>query len=183
MPGSRQARRSRASGSDCVRGIRISPRNSWCCSRKFATGSFASGCSPCWRDFWRPGYHADGRRPLRHALLLVAQRRPEIGVRIALGARSEQVVGMMMREAARLLLIGSVAGVLISLFAGRTAASLSFGVTASDPLILGGACALLVAISAIASFLPAWRASRINPAQVPDRCVASSGKGSKPVSP
>ncbi len=96
----------------------------------------------------------------------VAQRRAEIGVRIALGARSEQVVGMMMREAARLLLIGSVAGVLISVFAGRTAASLLFGVTASDPLILGGACALLVAISAVASFLPAWRASRINPAQV-----------------
>ena len=47
-----------------------------------------------------------------------------------------------------------------------SAASLLFGVTASDPLILGGACALLVAISAVASFLPAWRASRINPAQV-----------------
>jgi ABC-type antimicrobial peptide transport system permease subunit len=96
----------------------------------------------------------------------VAQRRPEIGVRLALGARSEQVVGMMMRETATLLVAGSLAGLLISVFAGRTAASLLFGVRASDPLILGGACALLAAIAAAASFLPARRASRINPAQV-----------------
>ena len=96
----------------------------------------------------------------------VAQRRPEIGVRLALGARSEQVVGMMMRETATLLVAGSLAGLLISVFAGRMAASLLFGVRVSDPLILAGACALLAAIAAAASFLPARRASRINPAQV-----------------
>jgi ABC-type antimicrobial peptide transport system permease subunit len=96
----------------------------------------------------------------------VLRRRPEIGVRLALGASRRQVMGLVMREAGWLLVIGVAAGVLVSLLAGRSASTLLFGVTPQDPLTLTGACVLLGVIAAAASFLPARRASRIDPAQM-----------------
>jgi predicted permease len=93
----------------------------------------------------------------------VSERRQEIGVRVALGATRPQVVTMMMREAGWLLAIGLVAGVGLSLLASRSAASLLFGVTPHDPLTLFAACTLLLVIAAIASFLPARSASRLDP--------------------
>ena len=96
----------------------------------------------------------------------VTQRRPELGVRIALGARPAHVIGMMMREAGSLMIIGGAVGIVASLFAGRTAASLLFGVEPNDPKILSAAFALLVGVALAASFLPARRAARISPAQV-----------------
>jgi predicted permease len=93
----------------------------------------------------------------------VAQRRQEIGIRIALGARRTQVIAMVMREAARLLLIGAVAGTAMSLAAGRSTASLLFGVTAYDPLTLSAALLLLTTIAIMASLLPARTAARQDP--------------------
>ncbi|HLW79817.1 MAG TPA: ABC transporter permease, partial [Terriglobia bacterium] len=94
---------------------------------------------------------------------VVARRRNEIGIRMALGAEREDVIGMVMREAWRLLAIGVVAGTAMSLVAGRWASSLLFGLKPYDPLTLGAAGALLAAIASLASFLPARRASRVDP--------------------
>jgi ABC-type antimicrobial peptide transport system permease subunit len=94
---------------------------------------------------------------------LVARRRNEIGIRLALGAERRQVVAMVMREAGRLLLTGVVTGAALSLVAGRGARSLLFGLKAYDPPTLIGAALLLAMIAAAASFLPARRASRLDP--------------------
>ena len=97
---------------------------------------------------------------------VVAQRRPEIGVRVALGARRLDVLGLVMGEAGKLVVFGVVAGLGLSVLAGPSVASLLFGVQPTDPLLLASACAVLAAIAAIASFLPARRAARVDPAQL-----------------
>jgi putative ABC transport system permease protein len=94
---------------------------------------------------------------------VVTRRRNEIGIRVALGANSGQVIGMVMREAGLLLLIGVVIGTALSLAAGRAVTSLLFGLKPYDPLTLAAAAGLLVAIGAVASFLPARRASKVDP--------------------
>jgi predicted permease len=94
---------------------------------------------------------------------LVARRRNEIGIRLALGAERGQVVVMVMREALRLLAIGVVTGLALSLIAGRGAQSLLFGLKPYDPVTLVAAALLLALIAAAASFLPARRASRLDP--------------------
>jgi predicted permease len=94
---------------------------------------------------------------------IVARRKNEIGIRLALGSRPGQVVGMMMREAALMLVIGTILGLALALASGRAANSLLYGVTAYDPLMLGSAWALLAAIAALASFIPAIRAARLDP--------------------
>ena len=94
---------------------------------------------------------------------LVTRRRNEIGIRLALGASRGHVVRMVMREAGWLLVIGLVTGTALSLAAGRSAGSLLFGLKPYDPLTLAAASALLAAIAALASFLPARRASKLDP--------------------
>jgi ABC-type antimicrobial peptide transport system permease subunit len=94
---------------------------------------------------------------------VVTRRRNEIGIRMALGARGGQVAGMIVREAARLLAIGVVIGTALALIAGRSASSLLFGLKPYDPLTLAGASVLLTVIALGASFLPARRASRMDP--------------------
>jgi predicted permease len=96
----------------------------------------------------------------------VAQRRPEIGVRIALGALRLHVIGLVMREAGWLLVTGVIFGTMFALVAGRTASTLLFGVKPNDPVTLVAACLLLTMIAAVASFFPARRASHIDPAQM-----------------
>ena len=93
----------------------------------------------------------------------MARRRNEIGIRMALGAQRGQVVAMVMREAGRLLVIGVVAGTALSLVAGRGANSLLFGLEPHDPLTLLSAGALLAVIAALASYLPARRATKVDP--------------------
>ena len=93
----------------------------------------------------------------------VAQRRQEIGIRVALGARRTQVITMVIREAAVLLTTGAAIGTGVSLLAGRSTASLLFGITSYDPLTLTAACLLLAAIAMIASLLPARTAARQDP--------------------
>lgn len=94
---------------------------------------------------------------------LVMQRRNEIGIRIALGANRGQVVGMVMREAGFLLAIGVIIGTVLALLSGRAAESLLFGLKSSDPLTLTAAAVLLIAIGALASFVPARRAAQLDP--------------------
>jgi ABC-type antimicrobial peptide transport system permease subunit len=94
---------------------------------------------------------------------VVARRRNEIGIRMALGARRGQVVGMVMREAAWLLVVGLLIGTVSWLMVGRTAGSLLFELKAHDPLTVAGAAAFLAVIAALASLLPARRASKLDP--------------------
>jgi len=93
----------------------------------------------------------------------VARRTNEIGIRMALGAQRGNVVGMIMREAGFLLAIGIAVGAALSLAAARTATSLLFGLKPHDPATLGLAVVALAAVAAAASFLPAHRASRLDP--------------------
>ena len=81
---------------------------------------------------------------------MVARRRNEIGVRIALGASRGRVIGLVLREAVVLLAIGLTVGTALALWAGRAAASLIYGMTPRDPLTLGAAVALLAAVALIA---------------------------------
>jgi predicted permease len=94
---------------------------------------------------------------------IVAMRRNEIGIRMALGASRGDVVGIIVRQTLVLLALGVGVGVLLALAAVRSASSLLFGLQPNDPLTFAGASALLVTIALIASFLPARRASRVDP--------------------
>jgi ABC-type antimicrobial peptide transport system permease subunit len=94
---------------------------------------------------------------------MVTQRTNEIGIRMALGAQRGDVVRVIMRESGILLLIGLLAGTGLALAAARAASSLVFGLKARDPLTLVLAVATLSVVSAVASFVPAYRASRLDP--------------------
>jgi putative ABC transport system permease protein len=93
----------------------------------------------------------------------VAQRTQEIGVRLALGADRGRIVKMIMREATLLLTIGLAAGILLALAAAKTAGALLYGLQPHDPVTYLLAIALLAAVAAAASYLPARRASRVDP--------------------
>jgi predicted permease len=94
---------------------------------------------------------------------MVTRRRNEIGIRLALGAARAQVVSMVMREAALLLLIGIPIGAALAILAGRGAGTLLFGLKSYDPLTFAIAAALLILIAAVSSFLPARRAAKLDP--------------------
>jgi putative ABC transport system permease protein len=94
---------------------------------------------------------------------MVARRRNEIGVRIALGATRGRVVGLVLREALLLLAVGLAVGVALAVWAGQAAASLVYGIKPRDPLILAGGVALLAIVAMAASYGPASRASRLLP--------------------
>lgn len=94
---------------------------------------------------------------------MVVRRRGEIGIRMALGADRRNVVGLVLREAGLLLLIGIAAGGAAALGAARAARSLLFGLKPNDPSTIALAVGLLCLVSLVAAFLPAWRASRLQP--------------------
>jgi len=93
----------------------------------------------------------------------VARRRVEIGVRMALGADRARVVGMIVREAALLLVAGVIAGTVLGIAAGRWASALLYDLKPWDPLTIGLAIVALGAATLLASWLPARRASRLEP--------------------
>jgi ABC-type antimicrobial peptide transport system permease subunit len=94
---------------------------------------------------------------------MVTERRREIGIRMALGADQGTVVGDVMRQGLSLAGAGIVLGLVAALGLGRLVASLLFGVQASDPVTLSAVMATIALVAAVASGLPAWRASRVDP--------------------
>jgi predicted permease len=94
---------------------------------------------------------------------MVARRRNEIGVRIALGANRGSVVGLVLQEAILLLAAGLTIGLGFAVWVGQAAASLIYGMKPRDPLTLGSAVVLLAVVALLASYGPAWRASRLEP--------------------
>jgi putative ABC transport system permease protein len=94
---------------------------------------------------------------------MVARRRNEIGIRIALGADRSTILNLVIKEAGALLGAGLVIGTALALATARTAASLLFGLKPTDPASIAAAIALLALVALAASFLPALRASRVEP--------------------
>jgi len=93
----------------------------------------------------------------------VARRTREIGVRMALGAVESDVIWLVMREVCALVGTGLVLGLLASVAATRAIGSQLYGVTASDPTAMIGAAALLLVVALVAGYVPARRATRVNP--------------------
>jgi ABC-type antimicrobial peptide transport system permease subunit len=94
---------------------------------------------------------------------MIARRRNEIGLRVALGADRARVIRLVLREAAVLVAVGLAAGALIAVWAGRAAASLLFGLQPHDPVTMAAAMALLAAVALLASYVPARRAAALEP--------------------
>ena len=96
---------------------------------------------------------------------LVAQRRREIGVRLAVGASPGDVVWLFVREGAALTLVGLGAGVAGALAAGQWISAMLFGVTPADPVTLGMVVGALAASAACATYIPARRAAAVDPSE------------------
>jgi putative ABC transport system permease protein len=95
---------------------------------------------------------------------LVARRTRELGIRMALGATPAGVVALVMKDGVRVLGVGVAVGFVMAVGAGYLVSSLVVGVRPLDPLVFTGATVALVAAVGAASYLPARRATRIDPA-------------------
>jgi predicted permease len=93
----------------------------------------------------------------------VTQRHHEMGVRIALGASTGHLLRLVVGEGLRVTLLGIVLGAAGAFLAGKLIASLLFGVPARDPLTFGVVAIVLLVVATLASLIPAWRASRVDP--------------------
>jgi predicted permease len=93
----------------------------------------------------------------------VARRTNEIGIRMALGARRSDVLGMVARESLLLVLAGIACGIPAALAAAPVIENRLFRVGPSDPLTIGGAAVLMIAVAAVAGMLPARKASKVDP--------------------
>jgi macrolide transport system ATP-binding/permease protein len=93
----------------------------------------------------------------------VARRTREIGIRIALGARPSAVVGLVMQQGLIVASAGLATGCLLAIAATRAIAGVLYGVSAADPISWIAAATVLLLVSAVANFVPAWRASRVDP--------------------
>jgi predicted permease len=95
----------------------------------------------------------------------VAQRRREIGVRLALGAQPKQILRQFLGLGLRFLAIGLPLGLISATLVGRAMAGLLFGIGPADPVVLGGTTAVLTAVTVFACLLPARRAARVSPSE------------------
>ncbi len=93
----------------------------------------------------------------------VARRTQEIGIRMALGARRQDVLRMVLGGGARLAMLGVILGVAAALAITRLMSSLLFGISATDPLTFAGVALLLALVALLASYVPARRATRVDP--------------------
>ena len=93
----------------------------------------------------------------------VVERRRQIGLRVAMGASGRQIVLLVVRQALMPLLVGGTVGLALALGSGRAMGAFLFGVSATDPLTLFGVTVALLTLAALASYLPARRASRLDP--------------------
>jgi putative ABC transport system permease protein len=93
----------------------------------------------------------------------VAERRREIGVRVALGATSSQIVRMFLRHGLVVVAVGIACGILAALAAARSLASLVFGIEVTDPSTLAAVAALLTVVTLLACYVPSRSATRVDP--------------------
>ena len=93
----------------------------------------------------------------------VSRRTHEIGVRVALGASPATVVRLVIGQGMRVVAVGVAIGLAGSLVASRLMTKLVYGVSVTDPLTYAGVAVLLAAVALVASYIPAWRATRIDP--------------------
>jgi putative ABC transport system permease protein len=93
----------------------------------------------------------------------VAQRRREIGIRIALGASAGEVMGGVLRQALALTALGVVIGTAAALALSRLLGALLYEVSPTDPITYVAVAILLTLVAALAAWMPAWRATRIDP--------------------
>jgi putative ABC transport system permease protein len=96
---------------------------------------------------------------------IATQRTTEIGIRVALGARREQVMRKMLLDGMRPAIFGLVVGLAASLEAGQLMRDLLYEITPIDPTVYATVAAMLLAVAAFACIVPAWRASRLDPMQ------------------
>ncbi len=95
----------------------------------------------------------------------VAQRTREIGLRMALGAGADRVRGMVLRQVTKMLLVGGILGILAALALGKAAGSLLFGLEGNDPWVVAAVSVVLAAVALGAGYIPAMRASKVDPMQ------------------
>jgi putative ABC transport system permease protein len=95
----------------------------------------------------------------------VSARTQEIGVRMAIGAERTDVIRLVLAQVFQLVATGLVIGVGLLVLAGKALSRLLYGVTPSDPLTIAGVALTLGGVALMAGWLPAWRASRVNPIQ------------------
>jgi ABC-type antimicrobial peptide transport system permease subunit len=93
----------------------------------------------------------------------VERRTHEIGIRMALGAQRRDVIGLVLRETMLLVVIGVIIGLSAAIGATRLITSLLYGLTPNDPLTITLASLLLLTVAALAGYLPARRAARVDP--------------------
>jgi putative ABC transport system permease protein len=97
---------------------------------------------------------------------LAAQRTPELGVRMALGAGRGRVIGLVLRRAVLIAIAGLAVGVILSLGSSRAMSSMMFGIEALDPITYISVLIAVLIVTVAAAAVPAWRASRIDPVRV-----------------
>jgi ABC-type antimicrobial peptide transport system permease subunit len=97
---------------------------------------------------------------------MVAERQREIGIRMALGAHQSAVLAQVMKQGLILAAVGIVLGLAGALGVNRLLASLLFGIQPTDPATLAIVIVAILLVAAFACWLPAWRASRVNPSVV-----------------
>ena len=93
----------------------------------------------------------------------VSQRTQEIGIRTALGAQRSNVLGMVLKQGMRMALIGTGVGIVLSFLLFRSLSSLLYGVQSTDLVTLSAVSALLLAVAFVASYVPALRATHVDP--------------------
>ena len=94
---------------------------------------------------------------------VVGQRTNEIGIRIALGAQQRDVLRLMLGEGMKMALIGVAIGIAVALGLTHLMVNILFGVSATDPLTFLGVATLLVVVALVACWIPARRATRVDP--------------------
>jgi putative ABC transport system permease protein len=93
----------------------------------------------------------------------VSQRTQELGIRMAVGAQRRDVLRLVLRQGTRLTFLGIALGVVAALALSRVLGTLLFGISATDPLTFAGVAGLLAVVALLACFIPARRATRVDP--------------------